>query len=105
MLKTELCLGLPGGGEAGEIIKTTGKRGFSETVELKLNLDDSTKLDLKHDNTKNSTMEKNKDQVTKPPAKYDIFCNVQQISNLEFYYHHAWSYLLGFNIKVNESNS
>ncbi|KAL8158289.1 auxin-responsive protein IAA7-like [Apium graveolens] len=73
-LKTELCLGLPGGGDA-ETMKTSGKRGFSETVELKLNLQsdiDSTKLDLKHDNTKNSAMEKNKDQVTKPPAKAQV---------------------------------
>lgn len=72
MLKTELCLGLPGGGEAaGEIVKTSGKRGFSETVELKLNLQgDDSALDLKHDKTKVSLDQKNKDQVSKPPAKY-----------------------------------
>ena len=74
MLKTELCLGLPGGCEAGEIIKTSGKRGFSETVELKLNLQsDASPQDLKHDKAKNSTMEKNKDQVIKPPAKYVLY--------------------------------
>ncbi|KAK1395287.1 Auxin-responsive protein [Heracleum sosnowskyi] len=73
MLKTELCLGLPGGGEAGEIIKTTGKRGFSETVELKLNLQsDDSAIDLKHDKPNNSTMQKNKDQVIKPPAKAQV---------------------------------
>ncbi|KAL8100168.1 auxin-responsive protein IAA7-like [Apium graveolens] len=73
MLKTELCLGLPGGGEAGEITKTTGKRGFSETVELKLNLQsDDSATDLKHDKAKNSTLEKNKDQVIKPPAKAQV---------------------------------
>ncbi|KAL1803998.1 hypothetical protein ACET3Z_032645 [Daucus carota] len=74
MLKTELCLGLPGGGEAaGEIVKTSGKRGFSETVELKLNLQgDDSALDLKHDKTKVSLDQKNKDQVSKPPAKAQV---------------------------------
>ncbi|KAE8728492.1 Auxin-induced protein AUX28 [Hibiscus syriacus] len=37
--ETELRLGLPGGkGNDGETIKYNGKRGFSETVDLKLNL-------------------------------------------------------------------
>lgn len=44
MLETDLCLGLPGGGGGGgsgaepETPKTNGKRGFSETVDLKLNI-------------------------------------------------------------------
>ncbi|KAL3828733.1 hypothetical protein ACJIZ3_017535 [Penstemon smallii] len=43
--ETELCLGLPGGGGGGggggnndQCNKTNGKRGFSETVDLELNL-------------------------------------------------------------------
>lgn len=39
--ETELCLGLPGGGGGGgdqTSLKSSGKRGFSETVDLKLNL-------------------------------------------------------------------
>ncbi|KAK9146508.1 hypothetical protein Sjap_006411 [Stephania japonica] len=38
--ETELCLGLPGGGVGGEgeILKSSGKRGFAETVDLKLEL-------------------------------------------------------------------
>lgn len=39
---TELCLGLPGGGggdlSADLSLKASGKRGFSETVDLKLNI-------------------------------------------------------------------
>ncbi|XP_057959740.1 auxin-responsive protein IAA14-like isoform X2 [Malania oleifera] len=46
--ETELCLGLPGGGGGGEgeasaAAKSGGKRGFSETVDLKLNLQPSAK--------------------------------------------------------------
>ncbi|XP_023547766.1 auxin-responsive protein IAA14 [Cucurbita pepo subsp. pepo] len=41
--ETELCLGLPGGGGGGDqplemTLKPSGKRGFSETVDLKLNI-------------------------------------------------------------------
>ncbi|KAK8545459.1 hypothetical protein V6N12_026293 [Hibiscus sabdariffa] len=37
--ETELRLGLPGGkGNAGDTSKNDGKRGFSETLNLKLNL-------------------------------------------------------------------
>lgn len=62
---TELCLGLPGGG--GGEIKVTGKRGFSETVDLKLNLqsNDSPALDLK-ESLKTSPME---NKAVAPPAK------------------------------------
>ncbi|KAD6453038.1 hypothetical protein E3N88_07743 [Mikania micrantha] len=39
--ETELCLGLPGGGATGgepDTLKVTGKRGYSQTVDLMLNL-------------------------------------------------------------------
>lgn len=81
--ETELCLGLPGGsattgggGELSDPIKITGKRGFSETVDLKLNLqsNESSALDLK-ETMKNSGMDKDeaptKDPV-KPPAKAQV---------------------------------
>lgn len=54
--ETELCLGLPGGSKSS-------KRGFSETVDLKLNLthdQDPTAVDLPPPN---------KDPVAKPPNK------------------------------------
>lgn len=69
---TELCLGLPGGGES-ESLKITGKRGFSETVDLKLNLHQSaaasadSSLDLK-EKMKSPSKEPNKDPI-KPPSK------------------------------------
>ncbi|KAG9132723.1 hypothetical protein Leryth_014001 [Lithospermum erythrorhizon] len=68
---TELCLGLPG----GESIKTSGKRGFSETVDLKLNLQtsDESNMDLK-EKMKSSAAAKetaNKDPI-KPPAKAQV---------------------------------
>ncbi|KAL8481576.1 hypothetical protein ACS0TY_027369 [Phlomoides rotata] len=75
--ETELCLGLPGGGGGGasdgDAVKINGKRGFSETVDLQLNLqsNESNGLDLK-ESLKNSSLEKPevapKDPV-KPPAK------------------------------------
>lgn len=74
--ETELCLGLPGGGGSGcesETLKVTGKRGYSETVDLMLNLQSndmsssSTDLnDMKLQNSKN-----NKDLI-KPPAKAQV---------------------------------
>ncbi|XP_047955726.1 auxin-responsive protein IAA14-like [Salvia hispanica] len=71
--ETELCLGLPGGG--GDIGKTSGKRGFAETVDLKLNLLHSDDSDLK-DNVENSASGVGeavpiKDPV-KPPAKAQV---------------------------------
>ena len=66
--ETELCLGLPGGGGAeAETPKATGKRGFSETVDLKLNL--QAKEDL-NENLKNASKAQSipKDPA-KPPAK------------------------------------
>lgn len=73
--ETELCLGLPGGGGGGgetdQSMKITGKRGFSETVDLKLNLqsnDDESTLDLK-DKMKNPSKETCSKDSVKPPAK------------------------------------
>jgi|UniRef100_A0A2N9IZC5 auxin-responsive protein IAA len=69
MLETELCLGLPGGGGGGtgtdpvETLKATGKRGFSETVDLKLN------LQSKEDSIKNTIVSKENNSCTKDPAK------------------------------------
>ncbi|XWS13765.1 hypothetical protein CRYUN_Cryun36dG0066200 [Craigia yunnanensis] len=83
--ETELCLGLPGGcgggGGAGNEVesspKTTGKRGFSETVDLKLNLQSKeTGMDL-NKNIENGSKEKNlllsctKDPA-KPPSKAQV---------------------------------
>ncbi|EYU33008.1 hypothetical protein MIMGU_mgv1a012321mg [Erythranthe guttata] len=85
--ETELCLGLPGGGGGGEpdAVKINGKRGFSETVDLKLNLqsNDSASTDLnngggggamKNNNSAEKTaanMVPPKDPV-KPPAKAQV---------------------------------
>lgn len=75
--ETELCLGLPGGGGGDvEAPKATGKRGFSETVDLKLNLQSK---DL-NNNVKNPANDNNllppapactKDP-SKPPAKAQV---------------------------------
>ncbi|KAE8022610.1 hypothetical protein FH972_008395 [Carpinus fangiana] len=71
--ETELCLGLPGGGTGSEpeTAKATGKRGFSETVDLKLN------FQSKEDNIKNASKEKNQllpctKDPAKPPAKAQV---------------------------------
>ncbi|KAL0414415.1 UNVERIFIED_CONTAM: Auxin-responsive protein IAA7 [Sesamum radiatum] len=68
--ETELCLGLPGGGGAEKI---TGKRGFSETVDLKLNLqpNESAALDLKETSALDKPVLPPKDPV-KPPAKAQV---------------------------------
>ncbi|KAK4357071.1 hypothetical protein RND71_022681 [Anisodus tanguticus] len=79
--ETELCLGLPGGG-GGELRdnKINGKRGFSETVDLKLNFhqsnDISCAMDLKENNKMKTTSTNkeiacNKDPI-KPPAKAQV---------------------------------
>lgn len=81
--ETELCLGLPGGGEgeSSSSFKISGKRGFSQTVDLKLNLlqnDEHPSMDLKNlnspkDNIKNFLNSSSKiDSVTKPPAKTQV---------------------------------
>ncbi|KAF5816657.1 putative transcription factor interactor and regulator AUX-IAA family [Helianthus annuus] len=72
--ETELCLGLPGGGcEADTALKVTGKRGYSQTVDLMLNLqtnDQSSSTDLNDNKLQNST-KNNKDPI-KPPAKAQV---------------------------------
>ena len=70
---TELRLGLPGGnGNDGETTKNNGKRGFSETVDLKLNLSTTKEATVEDE------AEKMKEKITvssrstdpaKPPAK------------------------------------
>ncbi|XP_075516512.1 auxin-responsive protein IAA14-like isoform X1 [Primulina tabacum] len=73
--ETELCLGLPGGGGGeSDPININGKRGFYETVDLKLKLQ-SNESDLK-ENLK-STVKLEKDvlspkDLTKPPAKAQV---------------------------------
>lgn len=70
--ETELCLGLPGGGggDGETAVKFTGKRGFSETVDLKLNLQSNeSAVDLKEKMLKSSPKEKNLLPGTKDPAK------------------------------------
>lgn len=73
--ETELCLGLPGGGggETDQSMKITGKRGFSETVDLKLNLqsNDESAVDLK-DKMKNPSKESCSKDSVKPPAKAQV---------------------------------
>nr|AMQ09506.1 Aux/IAA transcription factor [Boehmeria nivea] len=78
--ETELCLGLPG----GCVKSTTGKRGFSETVDLKLNLHHHAKEADHHDqsiikNTSTTVVPSNKDKTlpcnkdpAKPPAKAQV---------------------------------
>ncbi|KAJ7954796.1 Auxin-responsive protein [Quillaja saponaria] len=73
--QTELCLGLPGGGGGiePETPKATGKRGFSETVDLKLNLQSKEVL---NENLKNASKEKTllpcTEDPAKPPAKAQV---------------------------------
>jgi len=62
--ETELCLGLPG----GEMVKVTGKRGFSETVDLKLNLQPIESVADLREKIKNTTSSL-QDACTKDPAK------------------------------------
>ncbi|KAM7256717.1 hypothetical protein ACFE04_012458 [Oxalis oulophora] len=76
--ETELCLGLPGGGgpkvetplkvvAAAAAAAAGNKRGFSETVDLKLNLN-TKEVDLMNDNS-NVSQEKN---PAKPQAKAQV---------------------------------
>ncbi|KAL4590528.1 hypothetical protein LXL04_003460 [Taraxacum kok-saghyz] len=64
--ETELCLGLPGGsgGNEAETLKTTGKRGFSETIDLKLNLQPNESLVSKDTTTTTAHV--------KPPTKAQV---------------------------------
>ncbi|CAL1396488.1 unnamed protein product [Linum trigynum] len=85
---TDLCLGLPGA-DAGKLqapdfvdaptTKASGKRGFSETVDLKLNLHSNNKLDGHDaaDNNNNNldtneSVTKSAAAATKPPAKAQV---------------------------------
>ncbi|KAE8717638.1 Auxin-responsive protein IAA16 [Hibiscus syriacus] len=77
MLGTELCLGLPGGGSGNEIDgspRTTGKRGFSETVDLKLNLQAKETDMVLNKNLDNGSKEKpiSAKDPAKPPAKAQV---------------------------------
>ncbi|KAL0719935.1 hypothetical protein Bca4012_069259 [Brassica carinata] len=65
---TELRLGLPGENHGGGMVaKNNGKRGFSETVDLKLNLS-STGVD----SVSEVDLENTKEKVLKPPAKTQV---------------------------------
>ncbi|GKC85187.1 auxin-responsive protein IAA14-like protein, partial [Tanacetum coccineum] len=69
--ETELCLGLPGGGCEPETMRVSGKRGYSETVDLMLNLqqnDQSLSSNDLSDKKLHNSAKSNKD-VLKPPAK------------------------------------
>ncbi|XP_007030567.2 PREDICTED: auxin-responsive protein IAA16 [Theobroma cacao] len=73
--ETELRLGLPGGnGNDGEMTKNNGKRGFSETVDLKLNL--STAKEAVADEAEKvkekSTVAPRSADPAKPPAKAQV---------------------------------
>ncbi|KAJ0966431.1 hypothetical protein J5N97_027569 [Dioscorea zingiberensis] len=69
---TELRLGLPGDGE--KAAKSNGKRGFSETIDLKLKLQtvDSNDTDEDGDKINKSDSEKNLKEPEKPPAKAQV---------------------------------
>ncbi|GAB4843283.1 Auxin-responsive protein iaa7 [Ancistrocladus abbreviatus] len=79
--ETELCLGLPGGGAgaagtAGNGKTSNGKRGFEDTVDLKLNLQSK---ELGEVDLNSPSKEKNllpvpctKDIPVKPPAKAQV---------------------------------
>lgn len=63
--ETELRLGLPGGGD--KINANYGKRGFEETVDLKLNLSPKEMPLDQGINLKDKSL--NKTEAVKPPAK------------------------------------
>ncbi|XP_065863177.1 auxin-responsive protein IAA14-like [Euphorbia lathyris] len=77
--ETELCLGLPGGGGKNEVAaaaqvetpKATGKRGFSETVDLKLNLH-SKDLNENLNTYTTPSKDNNNNNPSKPPAKAQV---------------------------------
>lgn len=67
--ETELCLGLPGGDTAAALV-TGNKRGFSETVDLKLNLNNEP--ESKEGSTTHevvTSVSKEKNSCPKDPAK------------------------------------
>ncbi|XWS58351.1 hypothetical protein CRYUN_Cryun08bG0026700 [Craigia yunnanensis] len=73
---TELRLGLPGGnGNDGETTKNNGKRVFSETVDLKLNLSttkEATVVDEAEKMKEKSTVSPCSTDPAKPPAKAQV---------------------------------
>nr|XP_043629869.1 auxin-responsive protein IAA14-like [Erigeron canadensis] len=70
--ETELCLGLPGGGgnEVAESLKISGKRGFSETIDLKLNLQPNDASSSSSSSSKNNTTTTT--THVKPPSKAQV---------------------------------
>ncbi|CAF2099127.1 hypothetical protein IGI04_019687 [Brassica rapa subsp. trilocularis] len=73
---TELCLGLPGGAEANENLEKSAvgnKRGFSETVDLMLNLQSNKEGAVDLNNVASASKDKTllKDPA-KPPAKAQV---------------------------------
>lgn len=66
--ETELCLGPPGGGELLVKDENIKKRGFSQTVDLKLNLDDTLSMKINNPPKDNSS---DKDSF-KPPTKAQV---------------------------------
>lgn len=73
--ETELRLGyglrLPGGAgnDGGDVSKSSGKRGFSETVDLKLNLSSKDSVVDQAEKTKEKTVLPPSNDPAKPPAK------------------------------------
>lgn len=71
--ETELRLGLPGGGgNDAEAVKNSGKRGFSETVDLKLNLsskDSGKNVEAEKMKEKTSVVTPRSNDPAKPPSK------------------------------------
>ncbi|OAY55648.1 auxin-responsive protein IAA14 [Manihot esculenta] len=79
--ETELCLGLPGGGNSEletTTPKATGKRGFAETVDLKLNIQAKDGIMDLNDKIKNVSKDQNQlsaatvKDPAKPPAKAQV---------------------------------
>ncbi|GAV69595.1 AUX_IAA domain-containing protein [Cephalotus follicularis] len=68
--ETELCLGLPGGGNEADTPKATSKRGFSETVALKLNIPQFKEAAMDLNDNINISAPKEKNLLpANPPAK------------------------------------
>ncbi|KAM3705199.1 hypothetical protein ACB098_03G061900 [Castanea mollissima] len=74
--ETELRLGLPGGGgNDAEAVKNSGKRGFSETVDLKLNLsskDSGKNVEAEKMKEKTSVVTPPSNDPAKPPSKAQV---------------------------------
>ncbi|XVF57228.1 hypothetical protein PTKIN_Ptkin06aG0187600 [Pterospermum kingtungense] len=74
--ETELRLGLPGGnGKDGETTKNNGKRGFSETVDLKLNLSttkEEAMVDVAEKIKDKNTVSPPSTDPAKPPSKAQV---------------------------------